>query len=139
MDTKLDKQLDNLSQKVMSRVEMEQPSVDFTLAVMSQVEQIKSPATTTYTPLISSRMWLLIGLSVFGACLVMYFSSSNVDSSWLSEILVETFSTLSIPKPVEHITLSNTVFYGVVLFSIMFCVQLSLLKTYFDKRFSFNP
>ena len=134
MNENADKYLDELSRKVMSQSTVEQPSFDFTKSVIAQIENIGTSTVTTYTPLISKRIWVVIGLilaSIFG---VAIFGTSEENNSWLSHLRLDKLSEYSIQSPLSNFEYSQTMIYALMLFAIMMCVQIPILKHYFDKR-----
>lgn len=139
MNENADKDLDSLSRKVIGKSAIESPSFNFTKSVMSQINALGSSNVTTYVPLISKQVWVLIALvfvGVFG-----FVSSGTSDTSttlstsekigWMSKLNLE----YEFANPLAHIELSQTAIYGVILIAVMICIQIPLLKHYFDKRF----
>lgn len=135
MNANENKQMDNLIRKVIEKVPLEEPSSNFTAQIMAQLENTQQSETTMYRPLISKAAWF----TIFGAvaALIIYTlndlqpaaagSYRDVDFSFLvSKKVVNTFSQL---------TFSNTLLYAFLSFSIMLLIQVSVLKSYFDKRF----
>ncbi len=62
MKKNVDKQIENLVDKVMKQSTLETPSIDFTSHIMVQVEAAKQSTSTTYQPLISKRVWAIISI-----------------------------------------------------------------------------
>lgn len=134
MNESADKHLDNLSRKVIGESAIENPSFDFTQTVMSQITALNSSKATTYVPLISKRVWSLLAIVFVGVLGYLVLGSSNVESGWLSEIGIDRFLNYEISNPLSGFNMSQTMIYSIVLFGLMFCVQIPLLKRYFDKR-----
>jgi hypothetical protein len=131
MNENADKDLDNLSRKVIGKSAIESPSFDFTKTVMSQINALSSSSVTTYVPLISKQVWTLIELAFVGVFGVVSSGASEEKSGWISKLNLE----YEFANPLAHIELSQTVIYSVVLCAVMICIQIPLLKHYCDKRF----
>lgn len=134
MNENVDKQLDELSKKVLLKTKVEQPSFDFTNNVMSKIESFSASGITTYEPLISKRSWILMGIALMSICGFAFFGTFDAKDSWLDALGLDRFLEFSIPNPLSNLEFSNTVFYALLLFSIMLCIQIPILKTYYDKR-----
>lgn len=129
MNENADKHLDNLSRKVIGKSAVESTSLDFTTSVMSQINALNSSSVTTYVPLISKRVWILIILVFAGVVGYVSFGTSEEKNSWLSNLDYE------FVNPLTTLELSQTVVYSVLLFAIMICIQIPLLKHHFNKRY----
>ena len=129
MKENADKYLDELSRKVMGKSSVESPSFDFTSVVMSQIEALNS-SRTVYKPLISKWMWSFISLCVITVFGYVIFGNSTSESKWLRDLNLEGVSF----NPFSEFNPSQTVTYALLLFVIMLCIQIPLLKRYFDKR-----
>lgn len=135
MNENADKHLDNLSRKVIGKSAIESPSMDFTKNLMLQINALNSSGITTYAPLISKWVWTLIGLVFAGIVWFVSSKPSEEKSSWLDTVTLDALSNHTFVNPLAELELSQTVMYSVVLFAIMFCVQIPLLKYYFNKRY----
>jgi hypothetical protein len=129
MNENADKHLDNLSRKVIGKSAVESTSLDFTTSVMSQINALNSSSVTTYVPLISKTVWILIILVFAGVVGYVSFGTSEEKNSWLSNLDYE------FVNPLTTLELSQTVVYSVLLFAIMICIQIPLLKHHFNKRY----
>ena len=130
MNENADKHLDNLSRKVMGKSSVESPSFDFTNVVMSQVQALNY-SVTTYKPLISKWIWSLILLGVIAVFGYVIFGNATSESTWLKDLNLEGISF----NPLPEFNPSQSMNYAVLLFAIMLCIQIPLLKHYFNKRF----
>ena len=131
MNENADKDLDSLSRKVIGKSAIESPSLDFTKNVMSQINALSSSSVTTYVPLISKKVWALVALLFAGIVWLTSSGASEEKSSWVSDLDLK----YEFVNPLAHLELSQTVVYSLVLFAIMFCIQIPLLKYHFNKRF----
>jgi hypothetical protein len=129
-----DKYMNELIDKVMKHAALETPSVDFTSMVMGKVEAIKLNAHTTYEPLISKRVWLLI-FSISIVLVVAVTSFGAIDySSWSNTMDFSFMKTIEFSKISNGMQLSNATRVSIVMFCLMLLIQIPLLKRYFDKR-----
>lgn len=132
---KEDKKIEDFIDKLMSEDTLEQPSLDFTTSVMSQVEAIYNSDATVYKPLISRPIWILILGSFTALVGYIIWGNTQTNTSWtdrleLPEVSFNLFENMS-----SH--LSSTFMYAIVLLAIMVSIQVTLLKHYFDKRMTF--
>nr|WP_321230772.1 hypothetical protein [uncultured Psychroserpens sp.] len=129
MNENADKHLDNLSRKVIGKSAVESPSFDFTKSVMSQINALSTSSVTTYVPLISKKVWALIILVFAGIIGYVSFGTSEEKNSWLSDLDYE------FVNPLSNLEFSQTSVYAVLFLALMICIQIPLLKHYFNKRY----
>ncbi|TYA71355.1 hypothetical protein [Seonamhaeicola marinus] len=131
---KTDKYLDELSKEVFKNASIDRPSIDFTASVMSQISKLET-STTTYKPLISTKGWLLTALStvLFIVCIGLSSGSINT-SSWFESIDLSNILNIDLVGKLPSLSLSNTFIYAVVLFGVMFAIQVPFLKNYFNAQ-----
>ena len=110
---------------------LEVPSVDFTSRVMAQVEaaSTSSKIATTYVPLISKKIWVIISISFISIIGYTYFSGSEV-SGW-NDALPSLKSSIDISN-INLISWSseipNVLIYGTVILSILILIEIPILK-----------
>ncbi len=129
MNKETDTYLDDLSKELIKGDTIESPSIDFTASVMKEIEAL-NVSSASYKPLISKIGWLAIIVIAIVISFIIYsnnlMSSSLLDLSVLSENkLFEVISSLKISK---------TLIYAIVLFGVMFSIQIPLLKSHFNKQ-----
>lgn len=136
MKENADKYLDDLSRKVIGRSSVESTSVDFTSKVMSQIKTYSTSKVTTYVPLISLRIWMLIGLGFLAIVLYAIFKSPDAGSSWLKKWNLDQFQLLNFEftSPISTLDVSQVTLYATLLLALMLCIQIPMLKHYFNKR-----
>lgn len=134
MKESADKHLDDLSRKVIGKSTTESLSFDFTNTVMSQIKALNTSKATTYVPLISKRVWSILAIVFIGVLGYLVLGSSNVNSGWLSQIGIDRFLNYEFSNSIVSLDLSQTVIYAILLFGIMLCIQIPLLKHYFNTR-----
>jgi len=130
-----EKRIEALIDKLMANETLEQPALDFTDNVMSQVEAISISSTTDYKPLIPKSVWLLIGISFIALFGYIYLKEPVTSSGWLNRFNLSNISIIPLEK--VSFNFSNTLMYAVVLLGIMVSIQVPLLKHYFNKRMAF--
>ncbi|WP_299552105.1 hypothetical protein [Seonamhaeicola sp.] len=135
MDNQTDKYLDDLTKKVINQTTVESPSVGFTSSVMSQIAELKS-ATTTYKPLITKWGWLLIlMMSLVLVAYILFTSNPTGSSSFLNALDFSVLYENKLFDTVSNFPVSKTVVYAVVLFGLMFSIQIPFLKSHFNKQY----
>ncbi|MCD2259997.1 DUF6688 domain-containing protein [Psychroserpens luteolus] len=135
MNENADKHLDHLSRKVIGKSAIERPSLDFTKDVMSHIKGLSTSKVTTYVPLISKRVWSMIAIICVGVIGYVVFGTSDSETTIFSSLGLERFTTFEINNPLASVEFSQTLIYAVLLFAVMMCVQIPILKRYFDKRY----
>ena len=135
MEKHLDKKLDELTNRMMQDSSLEKPSFNFTDAVMQKIEIASKNKITDYKPLISKPIWGLISLSFFVVLYMIVSTSTSSDSTFFNTLNFDTLFDNQITKSFSSVSFSKTVMYTITLFGLMLCVQIPILKNYFDKRF----
>lgn len=134
MQENLDKQIEKLVDKVMDKASLEKPSTHFTATVMSEVLAISKTNVTSYQPLISKRVWFMILIGIIALVVYIISMSKPETSGWLQSINLSFLSDNILSRTLSEISYSKTTIYAVLTLASMFCVQILLLKNYFDKR-----
>ncbi|GAA4816565.1 hypothetical protein [Litoribaculum gwangyangense] len=138
MNENANKYLDDLSKKVMAHGKVESPSFNFTDAVMSKIETLSKNQATIYKPLISKRMWFLILVGFLALFSYGLFSGNNEESiGWLNKIDFSILSNNNISNTLSSFKFSKTLMYALVFFGSMICLQIPILKHYFNKRLEY--
>lgn len=127
-----DKHLEELIDRIMKDQTLESPSFDFTSKIMSQIEVTKTSNVTVYKPLISKS--ILIGIIGSIIVLVLYSILFGNQQSTSTSSLFD-FSVLYKNALINSFHLSKTATYSILLTTIFLFVQISFLKSYFDKKF----
>ncbi|WP_299209941.1 hypothetical protein [uncultured Dokdonia sp.] len=88
-----EKQLDNVMSKAIQKAAVQSPSNDFTQTLMHKIQAAQTSQTTiVYQPLISRRIWGLLGI-IFGL-LIGYVNLSNISFTAVSDLIEETSDTM---------------------------------------------
>ncbi|WP_296314405.1 hypothetical protein [Winogradskyella sp. UBA3174] len=127
-----EKKIEAFIDKLIANETLEQPALDFTNKVMTEVEAISNSTATVYKPLIHRSVWLLIGVSFVALVGYIYLKEPITSSGWLGRFNLSNISV----NPLENIAInfSSTLMYAFVLLAIMVSIQVPLLKHYFNKR-----
>lgn len=133
MNTKEDKHIEKLIDKMMKDQTLETPSFDFTSKVMNQVMASKKSQAFTYKPLISKKILFYILGSL--AILIIYslFYDAPGSIKWIPHI---DFIPMRMPQLTGKFEFSKVTTYSVVLTTLMLLIQIPLLKNYFDKKYN---
>jgi uncharacterized membrane protein (DUF485 family) len=127
-----DKNIEKLIDHLMKDTTLASPSFDFTSKVMSQVIATKTSAATTYQPLISKQTFIAIFIGL--AVLIAYVLWNGTAAS-NNRLLHLNYNLLTNFNPIKTWQFSTITTYTVVLTTIMLCIQIPLLKNYYDRRF----
>lgn len=122
--------------RIVSEAGLESPSADFLQSVMIKVEE-HSMATSRvkYSPLITKKGWLLLGVIVLGIVVSLLFFDGSGDS-WLSAIAWPEFSLDTILGSKLSFQLYNTTIYGLVFLGALFAIQVIFLNQKIKNDFS---
>lgn len=133
MSDNVEKQIEKLIDKTMKHSELESPSMDFTNVVMARVTALEKNSITTYQPLISKPMWIV--LFAIAVVIVSYivFGAGVSDSSWFDTIDLSVIAENKFSNALSGLKVSKTVVYAVVLFGLMLFIQIPILKHYFNR------
>ncbi|MFL0352326.1 hypothetical protein [Xanthomarina sp. GH4-25] len=137
MKENVDKHIEKLVSKVMKDSVLEAPSLDFTSQVMQQVTTSSKSDVTLYKPLITKTGWVFLILIVLAFVVFVLITGDFQSSDWFDVIDFSVLSNFKMPNLLSGVKLSTTSLYALILFGIMVCIQIPLLKNYFDKRLNF--
>ncbi len=134
MNENADKYLDDLAKKVMEEIPLESPSFNFKASVMSQVTELSNNSITTYKPLISKKGWLVI--SILFLALIMYtlLGIQEEPTSWFDTLDLSVLSNNKLTSLLSGFSIPKTLIYAIVLFGLMFSIQVPILKNHFNQR-----
>ncbi|WP_074408726.1 MULTISPECIES: hypothetical protein [Aquimarina] len=114
---------------------LETPSVNFLKNVMDQVELSAIEVSPTYKPLISKKVWFMVGVATaMLLCTIPFLSESK--ESILGTIDFSFFNKISFKNPFSGFTFYKTTIYGVLFLALLFLIQITILKRRIDRRFS---
>ncbi|GAA4957234.1 hypothetical protein [Algibacter aquimarinus] len=138
MKDKVDKYLEEITNKVIKEAAVESPSFNFTNSVMAEVNMLNQSKSIVYKPLISKYTWGVI-FAVFIALLVyiVFFSSQtevSPRSNWFNAIDFSVISNNKASNAISNFSIPKVFAYAIILFGGMLCIQVPLLKYHFNKR-----
>ena len=129
MKDNMEVRLEELTTKIVQGAGLQKPSADFTSRVMLALEQQTQSAVTVYTPLISKRMWWVIGSAI--VVLVGYILSANIEFNVLQDAFTSVNSQLpqwQLPSYELDVAVPNTLVYGVLIMVVLLAIEIPLLK-----------
>lgn len=135
MNANENKEMDNLIRKVVEKAPLESPSFDFTTQIMTQLEHVKQSEATVYKPLISKTVWLFIFGAVTAMMCYAFTDLAPQDESTFRGVDFSFLTSNKVLNTFSRLTFSNTVLYAVLSLSVMLLIQVSVLTSYFNKRF----
>jgi len=124
------KPIEKLVDKVMKSSTLETPSFDFTAKVMSHMISDSKSGVTVYKPLISKTAWVVLLVVAAGLIAISVYSGDAFSLGLLDKLDLS-----KVPNLFSEIKISQTAMYSLLMFAIMLCIQVPLLKHYFNKRF----
>ncbi len=135
MNENVDKHTELFTDKLLKDSSLESPSINFTSQIMSQVEAIAQSDVTTYKPLISKRVWIGVAVAIVGVLIYSFFGSAS-ESEWLKSVDLSVLGNNKITNALSEFSFSKTILYAAAMFALMFAIQVTVLKGYFDRRLS---
>lgn len=127
------KELENLVAKAMQKATLETPSFNFTDKVMDAVIAQQQTAAIRYRPLIPIYIWIAIAAAIVGITAYLWFLIQPTPLN-LPELSFDFIKNNSFSKEFTAFTPSKITSYAVLLLALMLCVQIPMLKRYFDKQ-----
>ncbi len=128
-----DRQLEHLVAKAIQKTTLETPSSQFTNKVMAAVNAQPQSVAIRYSPLIPKYIWIVIAALIVGFTTYLWFFVQPTPMAW-PKLSFNFMDNNLISKGLAAITPSKITVYAVLLFAVMVCVQVPILKNYFDKR-----
>ena len=130
-----DKRIEDLVNKLMTADILEKAPANFTDNVMSKIDALSTSKTIVYKPLIPKYVLWLITASFVGLVGYILFNSSENSSSLSDKYNLPDVSL----NPLEGMSFdfSATLMYAMLFLAIMVCVQIPLLKQYYNNRLSY--
>ena len=114
---------------------LEQPSLNFTTAILSKIEEEKEiREVLTYTPLISKKVWVALGAILVGVIGILIYGNVDEKYNWWPEKALVKFGELKLLEKIPEFTVSNIYNYAFVGMAFFVCLQIVVLKNHFAKR-----
>lgn len=131
MKTNENKAIEKLADKIMMEHALDSPSPGFTSNVMSKVLAITTSKTTTYTPLISKPILILI----FGGTVLLFIYLLTGSAETSGSLFAPTnFPKINLAKWYNGLKFSNITAYAALCCVTIFFIQIPLLKHHFEKQ-----
>nr|WP_298992397.1 hypothetical protein [uncultured Polaribacter sp.] len=127
------KELDDFSKKYIKDIDTEKLSPEFTSELMKKIQVLNVYKVQPFTPLISKKVWFLIGLLLV-AILSIPFNSNEESILSVPELGVTFLNKFQFSNLFESVSISNTTFSIICLFGLMIFIQFIYLKKYFESR-----
>jgi hypothetical protein len=121
------------TKKYLNEIPTESPSIDFTKNLMGKIAKIQPEKEIVYKPLISKKGWFLVAASII-AIILLPFKNSEEGLFTLPEVNFSFFEKMSFSGIFESVNVSTTTASLLVLFSILFFIQIFYLKGEFERR-----
>lgn len=127
------KELERFVAEAMFKTKLETPSPHFTERVMTAVMAEQQTTAIGYRPLIPTYMW--IGIAFFIVCLTTYlwFLVQPAPFSWPS-LSFGFLENNTFFKKLAAVSISKITLYAVLFLAVMICIQIPVLKYYFNRR-----
>ncbi len=135
MEKETDEKLNEFTERLLKDLPLESPSLGFTTKLMSRIEVLSKSSITEYRPLISKKVWGVLGVLVFGVMAYFIFGNVQAENSWAATLQIDFLTGLELPA-MPDFKISNVFFYAVIGFTFFIGIQVLFLKNHFDKRFS---
>lgn len=134
-DEASERELEKLAGKIFRDDTLNVPSLDFTSKVMSRIEVARHHSITAYVPLISRKVWGILGLGLLGTFLFSFLTEDqNKVGIWYNNFELPQFQLPNILDRLPAIPISDTLVYGILAFTLFLYVQIFILKKYMDGR-----
>lgn len=127
------KELDNFSKKYIKDIDTEILSPEFTSELMKKIQVLNVYKVQPFKPLISKKVWFLIGFLLV-AILSIPFNSNEESILSVPELDVTFLNKFQLSNLIESVSISNTTFSIICLFGFMIFIQFIYLKKYFESR-----
>ncbi len=127
------KELENLVAKAMQKSSLEKPSFQFTDNVMAAVNAVQQTSVIHYRPLIPKYIWVVIAAAIIGFTAYLWFLIQPAPLN-LPTLSFDFMENNLLAKELTAFTPSKITSYAVLLLALMLCVQIPMLKRYFDKE-----
>ena len=127
------KELEDFSKKYIKDIDTEKLSPEFTSELMKKIQVLNVYKVQPFKPLISKKVWFLIGFLLV-AILSIPFNSNEESILSVPELDVTFLNKFQLSNLIESVSISNTTFSIICLFGFMIFIQFIYLKKYFESR-----
>ena len=130
---KSDKNIEEITRRLLSEVPLESPSLKFVEAVMTKLQTQAKTKEVVYQPLISKKIWVIVIICTMGGVIYTIFNPLAIDVTidWLNFSFIENYQ---LPTLFDKIQLPD--FFGITFgfFGVVVLIQMFLLNNYIKRR-----
>lgn len=126
---------DKLARKIMQIAPIEEPSKDFAHKIIRQLHSESNISHVVSRPLIPTPI-LTIGVGFIILTTIVAYFKLNTTSGWFENNLVDKLNFSIFHDVFPTIGGSTILIYAIVLFLIVFLIQVNFLKEYHNRSFS---
>lgn len=127
------KELDAFAKKYVKEIATEKTSANFTKNVLDLILEEEKKAVYKATPIISKKTWLFVSLFIASCCFFL-FKENSTENFEFPKIDFSFFTNLTSYNILENISISPSIMYAVVIFSVLVFIQIGYLKNYLNKQ-----
>lgn len=131
MDKNEEKELMEFVDKIMDEAILESPSSNFTDNIMSQITEPVLNDITDYKPLIPKGFLIFLCIGLVGVTWYLAADYTLDNQAWFGNGQIDSFFERILDWP-QMRSSSKTTVYAVLLFGLLFLIQIPWLKKYFD-------
>lgn len=129
MKDRMDMRLEEMTEKIVKGAGLKEPTADFASRIMDAIEQQSQSAATVYTPLISKKMWWVIGIAVIAV--IGFIVSSNVEFTFMQDMVTTIGGEVpqwELPKYNLDFAVPSSLVYGFLIMALLLAIEIPLLK-----------
>lgn len=131
----MDKHTEDFVKKIHKELDVEKPSLSFTDSVMQRIDALNSKPMNIYEPIISKPVRYILCLGFIALVVFLAFSPNTQGLGWLEKMDWSFIPEFSIKNSIGSKAIPKTILYAVVLFGVLFWVQIGLLKHRHNSQF----
>ncbi|AUC85080.1 hypothetical protein CW731_07160 [Polaribacter sp. ALD11] len=125
---------DTFLKKYVQEIELDKTKADFTSSIMDAILTEEKQSVLKTVPLISKKIWF-ISFGFVATCLWFLLKGKSTDTVNFPVLDYRFMPKVEIPNLFGNISISSTIMFAVVTFSILVFVQIAYLKNHFNKQF----
>lgn len=120
--------------KYVKEIALDKTKANFTNSIMDVILQQEKKSILRQEPLISKKIWFL-AFGFLATCLWFLLKGKSTSTFKFPTIDLGFLSKIQMPNMFDNFSISLTMLYAIVVFSLMVFVQIFYLKNHFNKRF----
>lgn len=134
MEENKNKEIHAFAKKYIPEIKSEKLSSNFTSLVMNKIVAEQQKAVYKSIPLMSKKMALVISSFLFIFFISILFKKNEKSSLIFPDIEFSFLKNIDLIHFYSSLAVSSSVLYSILLFGLMFLIQVIFLKKYFDGR-----